>query len=364
MAQATNFCGNCFLQRFIFGNDTVLSNGYSITVYPKGVDSLDLNKIERTWGNVYAGKDPKYEYSMGPLRDRVPDSDHKTYYLKYTEVRADLMRQLCSRPHFPGSHHQAIALFSIININPDLLHGCTSQHRETKPNMLRLQSLWAEAVAISPSGKEDPPEEHTKDLLQELCEGVIHYILSLDERFRFEHKVVFAAVNIALHAILKPEKWAIFEPTREVLYAKVGSACLDMALGLTAVHRAIVEAMLETAVMDTDRQLSMDSILSTRASILHRIGHCVNGSTPIHFLDFVYPPDSRTPLEQYIRFEVLRVLRAVLVEPSFFSCSASQMVAAAVSATWRRRFGIPWAEPLDSLPGHHYEEIKWIADLL
>ncbi|KAH7012727.1 uncharacterized protein B0I36DRAFT_436698 [Microdochium trichocladiopsis] len=204
----------------------------------------------------------------------------------------------------------------------------------------------------------------TKDLLQELCEGVIHYILSLDERFRFEHKVVFAAVNIALRAILKPEKWAIFEPTREVLYAKVGSACLDMALGLTAVHRAIVEAMLETAVMDTDRQLSMDSILSTRASILHRIGHCVNGSTPIHFLDFVYPPDSRTPLEQYIRFEVLRVLRAALVEPSFFSCSASQMVAAAVSATWRRRFGIPWAEPLDSLPGHHYEEIKWIADLL
>ncbi|KAH7012171.1 uncharacterized protein B0I36DRAFT_426031 [Microdochium trichocladiopsis] len=94
MAQATNFCGNCFLQRFIFGNDTVLSNGYSITVYRKGVDSLDLNKIERTWGNVYAGEDPKYEYSMGPLRDRVPDSDHKTYYLKYTEVRADLMRQL------------------------------------------------------------------------------------------------------------------------------------------------------------------------------------------------------------------------------------------------------------------------------
>ncbi|KAH7012726.1 uncharacterized protein B0I36DRAFT_399763 [Microdochium trichocladiopsis] len=94
MAQATNFCGNCFLQRFIFGNDTVLSNGYSITVYPKGVDSLDLNKIERTWGNVYAGEDPKYEYSMGPPRDRVPDSDHKTYYLKYTEVRADLMRQL------------------------------------------------------------------------------------------------------------------------------------------------------------------------------------------------------------------------------------------------------------------------------
>ncbi|KAH7016217.1 uncharacterized protein B0I36DRAFT_355054 [Microdochium trichocladiopsis] len=149
-------------------------------------------------------------------------------------------------------------------------------------------------------------------------------------------------------------------------YGRGLRACLQASfeIDLTAVHRAIVEAMLETAVMDTDRQLSMDSILSTRASILHRIGHCVNGSTPIHFLDFVYPPDSRTPLEQYIRFEVLRVLRAVLVEPSFFSCSASQMVAAAVSATWRRRFGIPWAEPLDSLPGHHYEEIKWIADLL
>ncbi|KAH7012147.1 uncharacterized protein B0I36DRAFT_436772 [Microdochium trichocladiopsis] len=222
---------------------------------------------------------------------------------------------------------------------------------------------------LGPAARSDDYADHedwdtdTKDLLQELCEGVIHHILSLDDRFRFEHEVVFAAVNIALRAIINPDEWAIAELTKEVLYAKVGSACLDIAIGLSTVDEAIIEAMLETAVMDADRQLSRDSILSTRASILHRIHHVI-GPTPIPFLDFVYPPDSRTPLDQYMRFEVLRVLRAALVEPSFFSCSASQMVAAAVSASWRRRFGIPWAEPLDALTGHHYAEIKWIADLL
>ncbi|KXJ89015.1 hypothetical protein Micbo1qcDRAFT_150237 [Microdochium bolleyi] len=96
MARATSFCGDCFLQRWAFGTDTVLSNGYSITVYADGLESIDFEKMERTWGNVYGAEDPKYGYTIGPTRDKLPDNKHKTYYLKHTELdgRARKMRQL------------------------------------------------------------------------------------------------------------------------------------------------------------------------------------------------------------------------------------------------------------------------------
>ncbi|KAH7027427.1 uncharacterized protein B0I36DRAFT_364629 [Microdochium trichocladiopsis] len=110
MAQATDFCGNCFLQRFAFNNDTVLANGYSISFYPKGLGAIDLNKMERTWGNVYGEEDPKYGYTLGPLRDRVPDGEHKTYYLKYTEARQRVMRQLYVWKGLKGAADEVVEL--------------------------------------------------------------------------------------------------------------------------------------------------------------------------------------------------------------------------------------------------------------
>ncbi|KAI4594639.1 hypothetical protein KJ359_007729 [Pestalotiopsis sp. 9143b] len=97
MSAATNFCGDCFLQRWSFGANTVLSNGYSITFYPGGLDSIDLNKMEQTWHQVYPDEAPQYEWMLGALREKVPDDQHITYYLKDTEINGETMRQLYVR---------------------------------------------------------------------------------------------------------------------------------------------------------------------------------------------------------------------------------------------------------------------------
>ncbi|KAJ1326044.1 DUF604 domain-containing protein [Microdochium nivale] len=94
MAQTTAFCGDCFLQRWVFGTNTILSNGYSIGIYTDDVESMDLDKMEKTFDNIYGEEDPKYGYTLGPMRDRVPDHKRKTYYLKHTEVDGQIMRQL------------------------------------------------------------------------------------------------------------------------------------------------------------------------------------------------------------------------------------------------------------------------------
>ncbi|RYP41988.1 hypothetical protein DL767_000619 [Monosporascus sp. MG133] len=70
MAATTEFCGGCFLQRWRFGKDTVFSNGYSIVKYRHGLENLDLNKMEHTFGAVYGDVDPQYDFTIGPLRDR------------------------------------------------------------------------------------------------------------------------------------------------------------------------------------------------------------------------------------------------------------------------------------------------------
>jgi hypothetical protein len=50
--------------------------------------------MEKTWGQVYGDQDPQYDFVIGPLRDKVPDEDRKTYFLKATEVSNGVMKQL------------------------------------------------------------------------------------------------------------------------------------------------------------------------------------------------------------------------------------------------------------------------------
>ncbi|KAL9130142.1 MAG: hypothetical protein Q9175_007100, partial [Cornicularia normoerica] len=49
MHLVADVCGECFLQRWQFEGDTVLSNGYSIAEYPKGITREELEKAEHTW---------------------------------------------------------------------------------------------------------------------------------------------------------------------------------------------------------------------------------------------------------------------------------------------------------------------------
>ncbi|KAI0842729.1 glycosyltransferase family 31 protein [Hypoxylon sp. FL0890] len=82
MAKAAKFCGDCFLQRWRFGSDTVFSNGFSIATYSDGVESVDLDLMEGTWGKAES-KD--FDFSLGPLRVPYPIDKKKSYKLREAE---------------------------------------------------------------------------------------------------------------------------------------------------------------------------------------------------------------------------------------------------------------------------------------
>lgn len=96
MAAAAKFCGDCFLQRWQFGTDTLLSNGYSIVVYPPGsLANIDLDRTEQTWNNIYGDVNPEYDFTIGPLRDRMGEGEKKSYTLVDTEIsNHGVMKQL------------------------------------------------------------------------------------------------------------------------------------------------------------------------------------------------------------------------------------------------------------------------------
>lgn len=78
-------CGDCFLQRWQFGGDMVLTNGYSIAYYPKGdLKGANMEQMEETWdktteveGSVNHGTD----HSLGPTRRRLKLDDEKIQYV-------------------------------------------------------------------------------------------------------------------------------------------------------------------------------------------------------------------------------------------------------------------------------------------
>ncbi|KAH6645770.1 hypothetical protein BKA67DRAFT_526161 [Truncatella angustata] len=81
MAAVASYCGDCFLQRWRFGVDTIFTNGYSIVKYLYDTDYLDLNQMEGTWTNI-AGD---FDFSIGPLRRKLVPDEKKSYKLKDVE---------------------------------------------------------------------------------------------------------------------------------------------------------------------------------------------------------------------------------------------------------------------------------------
>ncbi|KAH8887139.1 hypothetical protein GQ53DRAFT_796379 [Thozetella sp. PMI_491] len=77
IAAVSRICGDCFLQRWQFGERMLLANGYSITEYAKGVNSIDLQQMEGTWSNP----GNEFEFSLGPLRPALEDTEKKSYRL-------------------------------------------------------------------------------------------------------------------------------------------------------------------------------------------------------------------------------------------------------------------------------------------
>ena len=89
LAKAADFCGDCLLQRWRFGDDTVLVNGYSASEYSDGLGAIDLSKTEGTMNSP-----ENYDWSHGPMREKVDPSKKKTYYLVDASVVGSQLRQV------------------------------------------------------------------------------------------------------------------------------------------------------------------------------------------------------------------------------------------------------------------------------
>ena len=77
MHLVSDVCGECFLQRWQFKDDSVLSNGYSIAQYPSGsIDEIDFDRMEGTW---QGGMNVKH--SLGPVRDKLELEKDKVQYV-------------------------------------------------------------------------------------------------------------------------------------------------------------------------------------------------------------------------------------------------------------------------------------------
>ncbi|KAI9689898.1 MAG: hypothetical protein M1822_009780 [Bathelium mastoideum] len=66
----TDICGDCFLQRYRFQDDTIFTNGASVVRYPNGADCVSFDKVEQTF-------DPEgpedFIDSLGELRPRLTE---------------------------------------------------------------------------------------------------------------------------------------------------------------------------------------------------------------------------------------------------------------------------------------------------
>lgn len=82
-------CGvDCFLQRYRFADDVVLTNGYSVAQYPGGVDNVELERVEATF--MHDEKDPEqWEFSVGRLRPRLKADEKISWRLEYALKEED-----------------------------------------------------------------------------------------------------------------------------------------------------------------------------------------------------------------------------------------------------------------------------------
>lgn len=90
MSLVASICDTCFLQRWQFGDDTILSNGYSISGYPTGSERMGLEKMEYTWVTpmvVEGSRNPGWDHYVGPLRPPIPLEEHKVPYRFLKGVR-------------------------------------------------------------------------------------------------------------------------------------------------------------------------------------------------------------------------------------------------------------------------------------
>lgn len=97
MHLVADICGDCFLQRWQFDADTILSNGYSIATYPAGAwkrleKDGQLGRSENTWleaGTVEGSNNAGWDHYVGPLRPKLRLEEEKIQYRFLDAVAVD-----------------------------------------------------------------------------------------------------------------------------------------------------------------------------------------------------------------------------------------------------------------------------------
>ena len=97
MHLVASICETCFLQRWQFGTDMILSNGYSIATYPTGAlrklpRNMGLERVEDTWLTpaVIEGSHNKgFDHYLGPLRPKMELEKDKVQYRFLDAVAVD-----------------------------------------------------------------------------------------------------------------------------------------------------------------------------------------------------------------------------------------------------------------------------------
>ncbi|KAF2215898.1 glycosyltransferase family 31 protein [Cercospora zeae-maydis SCOH1-5] len=91
-------CGaDCFLQRYQFSDDVVLTNGYSVVKYPAGTDHLDLARVEGTFNH----DEDQFLFSLGALRPKLSAAEKISWRLEHAQktssgaVRQFYIRRKC-----------------------------------------------------------------------------------------------------------------------------------------------------------------------------------------------------------------------------------------------------------------------------
>jgi hypothetical protein len=84
MHAVSGICGECFLQRWMFGDGALLNNGYSVVKYREGLD-VDLDRMEGTWAHPNA----EYDFSLGPLRQALGEGEKSSWKLLDSGIRGD-----------------------------------------------------------------------------------------------------------------------------------------------------------------------------------------------------------------------------------------------------------------------------------
>jgi hypothetical protein len=73
----SHICGeDCFLQRFRTSDNFVISNGFSVAQYPRGID-FDLNQFERTFAPSAPDRGWDLDFMLGPQRQSLVKTGRK-----------------------------------------------------------------------------------------------------------------------------------------------------------------------------------------------------------------------------------------------------------------------------------------------